>query len=71
MTIRQYLDHHQLTITEFARRLKVSRAEVYKWLNGRFPQGKSIAKLVKVTDGQITADDIFKASKRKQKTRAA
>ena len=59
MKLSKYLIENGITTEQFARKMKVSYSTVCKWRTGvrtpDFPD--TVAKIAKVTNGVVTADD--------------
>jgi predicted transcriptional regulator len=59
MTVAAYIAHHGLNPSSFAKQLGVTRAMVHRWLAGVEPDAKSIRRIVEVSKGEITANDVL------------
>jgi len=58
MRLKDYLKTNEIKSEDFAKSLDVSHGGVLKWITGeRFPRPTALAKIEKVTDGQVTAND--------------
>lgn len=58
MNLDTYLLQHRISPAEFARRIKVGRMAVHRYLRGeRFPRPDVLARIHYVTAGQVTAND--------------
>lgn len=58
MHIRSYLDKHQLSQGEFARRVGVTQGAVWQWLNGLEVSAKAAVKIEDATKGEINRADL-------------
>lgn len=68
MKLKEYLKTNEIRSEDFAKSLGVSRGGVLKWITGeRFPRPKALAKIEKVTDGQVTANDFTAQQIQQQK----
>lgn len=65
MTLRDYLSTHRLTAADFARlHGACSVSGVRKWLAGEaVPRAFAMRRILEVTDGAVTADSFFQASR--------
>lgn len=62
MRLRDYLSHTGEKSQNFADRIGVTRQTVWFWLVGkRYPSSTTMAKIVAVTNGQVTPNDFFTA----------
>ena len=60
MTLNEWLSQNELRPEVFADSIRVSRGAVLKWMSGeRFPRRGALAKIVRVTNGQVTANDFL------------
>ena len=60
MTLGEYLSWKKLTPEAFAKRIGVSRAAVSRYRSGdRRPEWKVIKRIVKETNGLVTADSFL------------
>jgi len=60
MTLNEWLANNNTSPESFAASLRVSRGAVLKWLSGeRFPRKGALAKILRVTNGQVTANDFL------------
>ena len=58
--LKDYLEETGLTIAAFARVIKMDRATVYRWFEGKNPISKRGAKKIeKETGGKIKAEDLI------------
>jgi transcriptional regulator with XRE-family HTH domain len=58
MRLRQYLDEHGLSPSDFAERIGVSFQAVYRYLDGeRIPAHDVLARIYKETKGRVTSND--------------
>ncbi|ANS02937.1 DNA-binding protein [uncultured Mediterranean phage uvDeep-CGR0-AD1-C123] len=59
MLLRDWLNKHDLTITDLALRLGCSRAAASYWLAGKTrPSPKHTLAIQRLTQGNVTADDL-------------
>lgn len=62
MELRRYLDDQKLTCTAFGQQVGVTPSTVSRWAAGRLmPRPAQIRKIIRVTDGAVTADDLLGA----------
>ncbi len=60
MNLNDWIKTKNLTTSQFAEMLGVSQPTVSRWINGvLFPSRKSIAAIIKTTNGEVSANDIF------------
>jgi len=61
MRLSDYLEQTETTYAEFGRRIGVkSRSTVTRYANGRrIPSCEIMARIVKATQGRVTANDFF------------
>jgi len=60
MDIQQYLTTHGLSQAEFARELGVTRSAVGQFMHKTsFPSGPTAARIVKISKGEITLEELF------------
>lgn len=59
MTLRQYLAERELSQSQFAAQIGLPRQMVQRYVNGRIPVPKHMAKIVLATGGKVTANDFF------------
>lgn len=58
MTLREYLDFEDMSITAFAERIGITRPAVSLWLAGRsMPRLHRIRQIENVTEGAVRAED--------------
>jgi transcriptional regulator with XRE-family HTH domain len=56
--LKQYLDHHEITQTELAKRVGVSQPTVWGWLSGEsLPAASTLKKLATVTG--LSVDELL------------
>lgn len=61
MGIEEYLSKYGMTKRGFARRLGVTESNLHKILSGKsYPTAKTAQKIVKLTNGEVTFEDLFK-----------
>lgn len=58
MTIPDWLETTKLTNAEIAEHCGVDASQPTRWRNGNIPQGVALLKLVALSKGKITSDDI-------------
>lgn len=67
MKLVEYLKSVQITAADFGRMVGASRSAVIRWANGeRSPDSKSMARIVRVTQGRVTPNDFFRIRARAQ-----
>jgi transcriptional regulator with XRE-family HTH domain len=60
MTLREYLEANDITQGAFAKKLRMSRDIVVRWLRGEcYPRPHTARKIVRLTDNQVTLVDIY------------
>ena len=60
MTLREYLEKHNLAQHEFAEHVGVRENTVHRWIAGTLRPGwRKMAKIVEVTGGKVTADSFL------------
>tara|TARA_R110000868_G_scaffold35874_3_gene128021 strand:- start:180 stop:392 length:213 start_codon:yes stop_codon:yes gene_type:complete len=60
MQLRIYLTLKGMTITDFAKRLNYSRAQISKVMSGIYKAGNKLARLIeKETNGFVTAEEVL------------
>ncbi len=61
MELRDYLYFTRTTVTEFAKKLQVSRSYITKLLAGNYPASRLVAKQIEeITGGEVTVEDVSK-----------
>lgn len=60
MTLETYLSNTGKTPAEFAKTIGVYEFSVRRYLKGRVPTPEVMAKIIRVTNGDVTANDFFK-----------
>lgn len=60
MTLADYLEQAQITRTQFAKRVGVSRQSIVRYLAGRIPDPKVIDTIALVTGCKVTANDFHR-----------
>lgn len=61
MKLGAYLETVGITAADFGRMIGASRSAVTRWVNGeRSPDSKSMAAIVRVTQGRVTPNDFFR-----------
>lgn len=58
MKLGEYLTKHGILPREFAILIKVSTASVYQYIKGVRPHEKTVARILAVTEGQVTHKDL-------------
>ena len=62
MELRRYLDDRKLSCTAFGQMVGVTPSTVSRWVAGRLmPRPAQIRKIMHVTEGAVTADDLLGA----------
>lgn len=60
MRLIDYLQESEMTYTDLAEKLSVSAVAVHRYANGtRIPQNGVMQKIVKATNGKVTANDFY------------
>lgn len=63
MKLSEYLKQEALTASAFADRVGVTHVAIVRYLNGaRRPDWPTLHRIVKVTNGQVTANDFMEAA---------
>lgn len=57
MDLKKWIEVQGWTITEFAKRLEVSRCSVYKWFNHQKPSKRLAKRLAKLTNNKIKSSN--------------
>ena len=58
MDLKTYLTENRLTAGQFAARIGLSHTtSLYKYMAGRMPSDKFLARILVATGGQVTAND--------------
>ncbi len=61
MTIDEYIARKNLTQADFAQMVGVKQPTVHRWIYGKkFPEPRHARKIVEVTQGQVTFEDLYK-----------
>lgn len=61
MELKEYLKKYGITKTGFARRMGVTYDTVINIINGKaYPSAKTAQKIVELTNGEVTFEDLFK-----------
>lgn len=76
MNLHDYLKNRDETDAEFARRARISRATFFRLKRGgkERPSSKTIARVVKACEGQVSADELLGIApkpRRKERKRSA
>jgi len=58
MQLKQYIDQNT-TVTEFAKRINRSRAQVHRYILGQNLTKSIIEEICEATEGQVTPADFF------------
>ena len=70
MELRRYLAITDLSVIDFARLVGASEPGVRKWLGGeRVPRPQSMAAIMRVTRGAVTANDFHNGHQRLRRRR--
>jgi transcriptional regulator with XRE-family HTH domain len=59
MTLPEYLREAQLSQAQFAARIGVRRQLVQRYVKGRIPEAKIMARIALATGGRVTANDFY------------
>ncbi|MCB9093038.1 MAG: helix-turn-helix transcriptional regulator [Halobacteriovoraceae bacterium] len=66
MELKDYLKKYCVTKTGFAKRLGVTYDSVLNIINGKaYPSAKTAQKIVELTNGEVTFEDLFKRKEEK------
>ena len=63
MTLGEYLQLKGMSAVDFARLIRVSKVSVYRYLSGRLPRQEVMKRILRVTEGRVTADSFFSQQK--------
>lgn len=65
MTLKEYLDHHRLSLKAFGDQCGISPATVLRARDGIvLPNRKTMRAIVEATGGQVTVDDLVSADEK-------
>lgn len=60
MKLLDYLEQNEMTDAEFAELIGVKRQSIYRYRTGeRMPEWPIVARIMQVTEGQVTANDFL------------
>lgn len=60
MLLKTYLEQNEIDHEKFAKKANASVHGLKKWLRGeRIPRPKTIRRIAKITNGEVTAQDFF------------
>jgi transcriptional regulator with XRE-family HTH domain len=59
VTLADYLDEAQLSGSQFAKKIGVSRQAVQRYLKGRIPEPDVMRRIALATASRVTANDFF------------
>lgn len=60
MILKDFLDQHDVSQSDFATSLGVTRAAVNHWILGKsYPSGRTAARIVELTGGQVTLAELY------------
>ena len=62
MTLAEYLADTKTSRAQFARLIGVKHITVTRYVEGRCPDWRIMAKIVEATDGKVTANDFLEAA---------
>ena len=65
MTVKQYLQASGVSVPEFAKRVGVHRATVFRWLQGGQPKPHHLGRIITATGGKISAEELLCEAERK------
>ncbi len=68
MTLKRWLEVHDVSVAEFADRTEQSKANVYLLLGGAIPQLDTLRRITRETRGLVGLDD-FRPRRKKRKKR--
>jgi DNA-binding XRE family transcriptional regulator len=61
MNLKLYLEEKMIIKRKFAEKLGVTEATLHRIIAGTsFPSGKTAQRIVKLTNGEVTFEDLFK-----------
>ena len=59
MNIAEYLTHHDIPVSLFAKEVQIHRTSMYRYMKGlAFPRLTIMKRIIKATDGWVTATDL-------------
>lgn len=61
MHLADFLDARGISDADFGLSIGVSRQAVHRYRHGRIPDRTTMAKIIEVTGGAVTANDFFSA----------
>lgn len=68
MDLREYLFRHNMTATEFARRIDYERTYISSCANGTIQMGKKLARIIEAeTNGMVTRQEALDTYRLRQK----
>jgi transcriptional regulator with XRE-family HTH domain len=59
MRLQEYLASNSISRADFAQQIGVSVESVRRYLCGRVPEPSVMCKIIKATDGEVSANDFF------------
>jgi transcriptional regulator with XRE-family HTH domain len=63
MLLSEWLKREKIGVEEFGKRIGRSHATVSRWCTGkRTPSFDALQKIMKATNGEVTAEDFFRSS---------
>lgn len=61
MTIKEYLENSGENVSDLAKRLGVSKVQVYHWVNAEFtPRLVHALRIIKATNGKVALKDLLR-----------
>lgn len=61
MNLREYLFYNNISVTDLAKKLAISRSHLSKVIHGKIPFGPKLANKIEIiTDGKIKANNLLK-----------
>ena len=67
MTLREYLFYNDISVTDFAKKLKKSRTHISQIIHSNIPAGRKLAnEIEKATGGKVIAKSLLKRPEKKK-----
>lgn len=65
MTLKDWLAENDITVPDFARKIRVKAAKTaYRYINGeRIPNSRIMTRITAATNGAVTANDFYAGQK--------
>ena len=67
MDLKKYLEEKMIIKRKFAQKVGITEATLHRIMSGTaLPSGKTAQKIVELTNGQVTFEDLFKKKKKNE-----